>query len=161
MTFSTFSQPPVADAGGHYVGDEGSIITLDGSGSADVNGVIQSYEWDLDNDILFNDATGVTVQFSWPDDGAFTVGLKVTDNDGESDTDKTTVTVSNVAPSVGKITAPADPVKVGTPINFGSSFDDPGILDTHTALWDWGDGSMDPGTVYETSGSGSVTGQHT
>src|SRR5262249_4829024 len=32
--------------------------------------------------------------------------------------------------------------------------------DTHTATWDWGDGSMTTGTVQEAAGSGTVTGSH-
>ncbi len=54
------SQPPVADAGGPYTVDEGSSVTFDGSGSADPNNDIVLYEWDLDNDGEYDDATGVT-----------------------------------------------------------------------------------------------------
>ena len=38
---------------------------------------------------------------------------------------------------------------------------DTDVLDTHTAVWDWGDGTTMPGTVTETNGSGSVSGSHT
>jgi hypothetical protein len=68
--------------------------------------------------------------------------------------------VNNVAPSVGPITAPIEPVHVGIEITTTASFTDPGILDTHTALWDWGDDSTSNGTVTETGGSGEVTGFH-
>ena len=53
-----------------------------------------------------------------------------------------TVQVDNVAPSVGEITAPLDPVDVNTAINASADFTDPGSGDTHTAEWDWGDGSQ-------------------
>jgi hypothetical protein len=35
-------------------------------------------------------------------------------------------------------------------------FADPGVLDSHTATWDWGDGSTSPGTVSKSDGSGTV-----
>src|SRR2546422_1750966 len=36
------------------------------------------------------------------------------------------------------------------------SFTDPGILDTHTGVFDWGDGSVSAATVTESNGSGTV-----
>jgi hypothetical protein len=62
---------------------------------------------------------------------------------------------------VEDITVPTDPVKIGTHFNASASFTDPGIVDTHTAIWDWGDGSTSPGTVTEAGGSGSVADSHT
>ena len=61
-----------------------------------------SYEWDLDNDGEFDDSTSQTPTFPAMGDngGPFTVGVKVTDSFGSSDTDSTTVTVNNVKPSV-------------------------------------------------------------
>ena len=51
------AQQPAADAGGPYVGVEGSPVALDGSGSTDADNDIVSYEWDLDNDGSFDDAS--------------------------------------------------------------------------------------------------------
>ncbi|MFC1984247.1 PKD domain-containing protein, partial [Chloroflexota bacterium] len=70
------------------------------------------------------------------------------------------VSVNNIAPTVGVITAPADPVQISTEVNTSADFSDPGILDTHTAVWDWGDETTTVGTVTETNGSGTVTGNH-
>jgi hypothetical protein len=69
--------------------------------------------------------------------------------------------VFNVAPVVSTISAPVDPVPVNMDINFSAVFTDPGVLDSHTAVWDWGDGSASPGSVNEANGSGSVAGSHT
>ncbi len=88
------NQAPVAEAGGPYAGNVGTTIALDGSASSDTDGTIVLYEWDLDNDGQYDDATGVTANFVAATAGTFTVGLRVTDDDGAQDTDSATVTVT-------------------------------------------------------------------
>ena len=39
-------------------------------------------------------------------------------------------------------------------------FTDPDKLDTHTAVWNWGDGTTSAGTVTEGNGAGTVAGSH-
>ncbi|HJZ91567.1 MAG TPA: PKD domain-containing protein, partial [Gemmataceae bacterium] len=91
------------------------------------------------------------------------IGVTVTDDDTGSATASTSVTVNNLAPVVAPIVAPTDPVAAGSPspVAVSSSFTDVGTLDTHTAVWDWGDGTASPGTVTESGGSGTVAGTHT
>ncbi len=91
------NQPPTADAGGPYSGLVGDGIVLDGSGSNDIDGTIVSYEWDLDNDGLYDDATGIITTHSWSSDGTYPISLKVTDNEGAFDTDDTTVNIGDHA----------------------------------------------------------------
>jgi hypothetical protein len=86
-------QSCLADAGGPYLGNEGSDITLDGSRSQYDRYPIVSYRWDLDNDGQYDDATGITATFNSANDGVFIVGLRVTDDGGASDTDTATITV--------------------------------------------------------------------
>jgi len=62
----------------------GQTVTFDGSASADVDGGIILYEWDFDNDGT-TDATGMTVNHSFPSAGVYPVTLIVTDNDGAFD----------------------------------------------------------------------------
>ena len=38
-------------------------------------------------------------------------------------------------------------------LTFHASFTDVGTKDTHQALWDWGDGKSDAGSVSESGGS--------
>ena len=80
---------PVAVTGGPYSGTVGYPITFDGSGSYDPNesqGIpgdhIVSWEWDLDGDGQFDDASGETVDHTWSAPYSGEVGLKVTDDAG-------------------------------------------------------------------------------
>jgi len=150
---------PLAHVNGPYLGDEGSPIAFDASGSNDPDGTIVSYQWD------FGDGSTVpgtsTPTHAYGDNGVYTVTLTVTDDDGLTRVATASVTVHNVPPTVGTITAPLDPVPVNTLINTGGNFTDPGFLDTHTAEWDWGDTSTSPGTVTQTAEGGNVTGGHT
>ncbi|MFN8472311.1 MAG: right-handed parallel beta-helix repeat-containing protein [Anaerolineae bacterium] len=80
----------------------------------------------------------------------------------------TTFTVRNVAPMVDRISGPTAPQAVGAPVLFSASFTDPDPLKTHTAVWDWGDGTRSKAcpsnstecTLTEANGSGTVVGTH-
>jgi PKD repeat protein len=64
----------------------------------------------------------------------------------------------NRPPVLQTITAPIDPRQINTTINATATFQDPDLFDTHTALWDWGDGLTSAGIMNETSLS--VSGSH-
>jgi len=151
-------QPPVAEAGLPYSGNEGSPIDFNASGSNDPDGTIAQYEWDFGDGFT---ATGISPTHAYGDNRVYTVTLTVTDDDGLTSIDTTEVTVSNVPPTIHTIIAPTDPVAVNKPLNAWGNFTDPGWLDTHTAEWDWGDGSISDGFVTESNGSGNVTSSHT
>ena len=91
------NNPPVAEAGGPYSCYAGGSITFDGSASydPDTGDSITKYEWDLDNDGQYDDATGKTVTKTYGSAGSGTVGLRVTDSHGAQDTDTATYTVSD------------------------------------------------------------------
>ncbi|UBV44766.1 PKD domain-containing protein (plasmid) [Deinococcus taeanensis] len=149
-SFSTtppINLPPVAKAGGPYSGPEGSPIILDASGSSDPNADTLTYEWDLDNDGTY-DVSGAQYTLTPADNGASTVGLKVTDSSGASSTDTATVTVSNVNPVVGALSVtPATPVAVGSSVSLSTTFTDPSSADTHTAQVSWGDGATSSSNI--------------
>ena len=155
------NQPPTANTGGPYSVAEGGSVVLSGSGSDPDNDQL-TYSWDLDNNGTF-ETPGQNATFSAAGrDGPSSqvVIVRVCDTIGACATDSTTVSITNVAPTVGVITAPLDPQSVNTAVNTNSTFTDPGVLDTHTAFWDWGDGTNSIGTVTEANGSGSITGNH-
>jgi len=88
---STPAYPPVADAGGLYDGLTYQDIVFDGSNSSDVDGSIQNYTWDLgDGTILY----GEQVTHAYDNSGLFNISLTVTDDDGLTNTDITTINIS-------------------------------------------------------------------
>jgi hypothetical protein len=101
------------------------------------------------------DQASASAQHTWGDDGVYTVQGRIKDNDGGYTDYTTVVTVNNVAPTVGVISAPLDPIPVGDVISASAGFTDPGYDDTHTAKWNWGDGTTSGGTVSENHVSGS------
>ena len=194
------SPPVISAASGSVYADEGATAANTGSVS------------DPDGDTVTLTASAGTVvnngdgTWSWSmaviDGPADSQTVTITADDGKGGTATTSfaLTVNNVAPVVGAISAQSDVVpckheddsdddhedhdsdrnhncdesstpgsvvtiapgvvRVGVTINTSANFTDPGVLDTHTAVWDWGDGSTSIGTVSETGGSGSVTGSH-
>ena len=99
--------PPVADANGPYVADEGSPIIFDASGSYDPEGDLLEYRWDFDNDGIWEtDWLAVpTVTYTYGDDFSGEVKLEVRDQIGKTDEDTTTVNINNVAPTVEDVEA--------------------------------------------------------
>jgi probable HAF family extracellular repeat protein len=95
--------PPVADADGPYFIYVGDTLTLDASGSMDDDNDIVSYMWDLDDNGSFEtDAGGQTildVNYTYLQslgllvDHTYNIYLKVTDSEGQSDVNDTTLTI--------------------------------------------------------------------
>jgi len=88
--------PPVA-----FAGPDRAIaqlnITLDGSGSSDVDGTIVSYDWELKHrvDPAYNkSASGMNPEITELHIGFYDVELLVTDNDGLTNTDMMVLSVS-------------------------------------------------------------------
>jgi len=65
----------------------------------------------------------------------------------------------NAAPYVNPIQGPTQPVVVTGTTAVSATFTDY-MLDTHTAQWDWDDGSTSLGLVTEADGFGTVAGSH-
>jgi len=159
--------PPVADAGGPYPAYMCETITLDGSGSYDPDGefypdpthpwhgFLVSWEWDLDNDGQYDDATGETVEWSNCVKGLYIIGLKVTDNMADTDTEDTVINVAN-RPPVADADGPYYCTAGEITFDASASFDpDPGETATLQYRWDFeSDGiydtpwSTDPTVTY-------------
>ena len=132
---------PTAAAGGPYSVAEGSTVQLDGTASSDPENAILTFSWSPGTSL--HDPTSPTPIYSAVDDTVDVLELTVSDVGGDVtaaaaliDTDSTTVTVTNVAPTV---TAVGDSIAEGDTATTSATFTDPGTLDTHTAFIDWGD----------------------
>lgn len=87
--------PPVADAGGPYLGVVNSLITFDGSGSNDSNGTIVNYEWDFGDG---GNGTGISSTHIYTTAGNYTVMLTVTDNETLTHSNSTTANINVSGP---------------------------------------------------------------
>lgn len=145
--------PPSANAGGPYAGQEGGSVVLDSSGSSDPDNNIVEYAWDLDNNGSY-ETIGVSPQVTFEDNGTFQVGLRVTDAYGESSTDTAEIVVANVAPIIMTLNVPST-VQAGSLFAVEANLSDPGLQDTFTATWDWGNGQTSPGTISNRSVTGA------
>jgi glucose/arabinose dehydrogenase len=126
ITFSSGNQPPTAVI--QAVPTSGAApltVQFNGSGSSDPEGTPLTYAWDLDGDGLYDDATGVSTQWTYQNPGTVTTGLLVTDGGGATGTASQVITVGNTPP-VPVITAPTSSTKwkVGDTINFSGSASD-------------------------------------
>lgn len=153
--------PPTAAAGGPYQVGEGSVVAIMAT-ATDAEAGRLTFAWDLNDDGTFGEpgpgATLSAVGLDGP--SSLSIGVQVADQWGATDTDTTTISVVNVAPSVGPISGPAEPVQVTSVMTTSATFTDPGLHDTHIAIWSWGDGSTSPGNIQGTPGAGTVSGSH-
>ena len=165
-------QPPTADF--FFEPEEpivGMLISFDGTGSFDFDGIIVSYAWDLDEDGII-DSTDSIVQTTFQQPGTFDVALTVVDNTGNEDTIIYPVTVSGEAridssssfqPPVADFSyMPAQP-QTGETVLFNgtTSSDFDGIVMTYA--WDFdSDGEVDAtksiaSYVFPTSGTYNIS----
>ena len=144
------NHPPQANAGGPYMGDEGSPIAFNASGSSDPDGDTVRYRWDFNNGNKWDTewSSSPAASYTWDDDYSGVMRLAVTDGQLTSIT-TAQVTVKNVPP---KVEAGSDKTaECGIDeVSFSGSFTDPGRLDTHVIKWDFGDGSTANGTLTPT-----------
>jgi len=133
QTDTPANNPPVADANGPYTGMVGQSITFDGSGSSDPDpgDMIVSYEWDLDNDGQYDDATGVSVQHTWYSVYNGNIGLRVTDSNGGIDSDQSSVIISRGEPEID-IRGNGISISNGDNTPSNADWTDMGSLEIHT-----------------------------
>jgi YD repeat-containing protein len=86
--------------------DAGQQVTLDATGSSDADGTLVKYDWDLDGNGTYEATSGAapTRTHTYPNAGGFTVGVRVTDNDGGSRTASTRLVVRTPATGGGTTT---------------------------------------------------------
>ncbi len=130
-------EPPVAAIDAPATVAEGSAALFDGGPSTDPDGAVVAWAWDLDGDGDYDDSAATQAAATCTDDGQVDVALRVTDDDGNTDTTTASVLCTNVAPLVAPLANTA--LQPGDTLARGGSFSDPGT-DTWTATVDWGEG---------------------
>ena len=168
--------PPAADAGGPYVRLVGLGVTLDGSSSSDpdvacVDG-IALYEWDLDDDGVFDASSSSSSLFVaaalLADHGLVnpgdsnTIVLRVTDRGARFSFASTTLTLTDGNGMVALVAGGDQQAEEGDTVSLApATFANSALLEAHTATIDWGDGTFaEAGVVVEAGGSGTVDGSH-
>jgi len=139
ITFTAANQPPTAVATASPTnGNAPLTVGFDGTGSSDPEGRPLSYSWDLNGDGTFGDATGSTASYTYNTASVYHPSLRVTDDQGASDSTSITITVGNTAP-VAVIDSPASSLtwKVGDTIPFSGHATDvqDGTLPASALTW--------------------------
>ncbi len=136
-------------------------VEFDASESSDPDGEIVSYEWDLDGDGKFDDAEGVTAEYTYDQAGTYEVSLRVTDNNGEYNV-ATTEIVAGGADVTAVISSEDEEYYAGVSYSFSAADSTSINGDIEKYTWDFGDGSKDETTrtakhTYEEAGSYLIT----
>jgi len=144
ITIATGNQPPVADPHGPYTGTTGTPLTFDGSRSADPDGIITAYDWDLGDG---STGPGITLNHIYTTPGTYNVTLTVVDDSGAIDSATTTAAID--ATNQPPIANPSGPYSgmVNTAIVFDGtgSTDLDGTINSYA--WNFGDGSTGTGSA--------------
>ncbi len=152
VTVVVENRPPVGEftafAGPAIVG---APATISATASYDLDGVIVDYEWDFDDDGIYEQhGASPTVDHIFLASGTYPVGLRVTDNGGASDVVDVPLSVVATQAPVAVMGASPQTTRPGTPV----TFDPTGSLDPDLGgaivsyAWDFdGDGTTDQTTT--------------
>ena len=100
------------------------------------------------NGNAYSTGSGTRFSFAPNDEGTYVVTFRATDDGQMSDSDSLTVIGTNVSPTATITGYEAAAPLVIAPqelLTFHGAFTDPGVLDTHSANWDFGDGTSGSG----------------
>jgi hypothetical protein len=110
-------------------------------GAAPLSRAVDGIDWDpaarlfaIDHQYLDDNPTGTASD-------VYTIGVTVTDDYTGQATASTTATVNNVAPALAPLALSSSAIDENGTVTVNGTFTDPGTLDTHEVLIDWGDGS--------------------
>jgi PKD repeat protein len=132
----------------------GETVELDGRGSSDPDGTIDTYTW------IFGDgavAYGPTVNHIYEDDGVYMVVLTVTDDKGGTDSTSVFIQVEN-RPPMPAIASPDESLTlVAVELSAEGTIDPDGKISGF--YWDFGDGAGDNGynVTHVFDGTGTYT----
>ena len=107
---------PVID----YTGTGCLEVELNASRSYDPDGYITTYEWDINNDGVYGDKTGVICTHTFAAGGYHIIGLRVTDDSGLTNTTTRTIYVAYEPTAVADVNQSTVPVTGGWVLFDGS-----------------------------------------
>jgi len=109
-----------------------------------------TYSFDLDHDGIYEivDQSSASTVHTWNREGSYLVDAMIKDNDGGCTEYEISVLVWNVAPEAS-ITAGSETIDEGDTVEFAATVLDPGSGDTHTVVWDFGDGTSSTGSIVQ------------
>lgn len=139
----TVNAPPVAEAGTDQTSIVGAVLAFDGSASYDVDGTVQTYNWDMGDGTVLS---GPRVSHAFLASGTYTVKLTTVDDSGVSNhATQDTLTVIVNAPPEPAITPLDRPIAVGEVANLSAAASRDPDGDIVTYVWDFGDGAVAEG----------------
>ena len=108
---------------------------LDASGSSDPEGETLHYSWDLDGDGSFGEGPDApTVDKTFSESKTVSVGVRVTDEDGNSEDARLTIYPGDLGPPEPEIEATGENWTIGDTISFAGTAPDP---DAEEVRLDW------------------------
>jgi hypothetical protein len=163
---------PTANAVAPQIVHEGDTVTLTGSAASNGSNAPIQYSWkelagpaDVTPFSPMYNPNVANPTFVVPETGIYTFQLTVTNTvTGRSGTAKTTFDALNVPPTAGPISGPSQVIR-NFPSSYSITFTDPGLIDSHSVFWDFGDGNVttqpseSPATIehtYTTEGNDTI-----
>jgi len=132
-----------------------TVVIFNASSSIDIDGDIILYEWDWDSDGIYDESgSNPIAEYSWDDNGNYSVILRVVDNDNAVDVIQREITVENRPPFIDFSFSPPSPQPGDTVFFKSNCYDPDGYIDSYN--WSFGDAltsaQSSPEHIYPGSG---------
>jgi glucose/arabinose dehydrogenase len=129
IQYFSSNRPPVAVATANPTNGPAPLsVNFNGSGSSDPDPgdtATLAYAWDLDGDGQYDDSTQTNPSRTYTQPGTYSVSLRVTDEEGATNTDGVTIQAGNTAPVPDILSPEADTTwQVGERIDFDGEAQD-------------------------------------
>jgi endonuclease G, mitochondrial len=133
--------PSVSISAPSGIAEGGSVTATATVSDIDANESF-TYVWTVTkNGSPFAASTAASFTFTPDDDGAYAISLTVNDANGGSGSASATTNATNVAPAITAVNGPSSQIQLGNAAAINVFYGDPGSADSHTATFNWDDGS--------------------